>query len=192
MTCPDWRALVAAREAEPAADEPGWAEARRHAAQCSRCRVEALCVDPLLLFARLPERPVAPREIAEMQGAVAALVRASRVAQGGHPAPRGLRAAPSRRFPAARFAAALGVCSLLALSGVPRPQPAGIGPFANAGEFSTGLAAPAALPARNTGVERARPMQSLVEELGRPGARIYELPQADMAVVMIVDASLDV
>ena len=192
MTCPDWRALVAAGQAEPAADVPAWAEARRHAADCSRCRVEALAADPLLLFARLPERTVAPREIAEMQGAVAALVRASRVAQGGHVAPRALRAAASRHFPAARFAAALGVCSLLALSGVPRPQPAGFGPFANAGEFSADRAAPGALPARNTGVERARPMQTLVEELGRPGARIYELPQADMAVVMIVDASLDV
>ena len=40
--------------------------------------------------------------------------------------------------------------------------------------------------------EGASPVQSAVEELDRPGVRIYELPQADMAVVMIVDASLDV
>ena len=40
--------------------------------------------------------------------------------------------------------------------------------------------------------EDAAPMGSLVEDLDRPGARIYELPQSDMAVVMIVDASLDV
>ncbi len=128
----------------------------------------------------LLERTVAPREIADMQGAVAALVRANRVGQGGHLAPR---AASSRRFSASRFAAAVGVCSLLALSGAPRPQPAGFGTLAVAGSVSAGSEA---------GVQGTRPMQSLVEELGRPGARVYELPQADMAVVMIVDASLDV
>ena len=86
MSCPDWRTLSAAREAEtlattaiaataPDADPPGWAEAREHAAQCSRCRAEALAADPLLLFARLPERVVTPAEIGDMQSAVAALVR---------------------------------------------------------------------------------------------------------------------
>jgi hypothetical protein len=183
MTCPDWRALIAAREAEPAADPPAWAEARLHAAHCRRCRSEALAADPLLLFARLPERAVAPREIADMQGAVASLVRASRVAQGGHLPALAPRAAASRTFSASRLAAALGVCSLLALSGAPRPQPAGVGTLAVAGSAFAG-----AEPL----TEGSRPMHSLVEELGRPGARVYELPQADMAVVMIVDASLDV
>ena len=40
----------------PAVDPPAWAEARRHAAHCDRCRRAALAADPLLLFARLPER----------------------------------------------------------------------------------------------------------------------------------------
>ena len=184
MTCPDWRALVAAHEAEPEADEPDWAAARHHAAECSRCRAEALAADPLLLFARLPERNVEPREIVDMQGAVAALVRASRVTQGGHLAsPLAPRATSFRLFSASRIAAALGVCSLLALSGAPRPQPAGVGVLAAAGNLLVGT---------EGGSEDALPMHSLVEELGRPGARIYDLQQADMAVVMIVDASLDV
>jgi len=185
MTCPDWRALVAARDAEPSADLPAWAEARRHAAQCSCCRGEALAADPLLLFSRLPEPAVSAHEIAEMQASVASLVRASRVAQ-GDPLTPGRSAAVAESTgtrSVTRFAAALGVCSLLALSGTPRTHPSALGTLAAAGSL---LAGPAAV------VEDARTMQSVVEELDRPGARIYELPQAGMAVVMIVDASLDV
>lgn len=186
MTCPDWRALVAARDAEPAADLPAWAAARRHAAQCSLCRGEALAADPLLLFSRLPKpAPAAADEIADMQAAVASLVRASRVAQ-SDPVTRGrngaVAASPGTRT-VTRFAAALGVCSLLALSGAPRTHPPGLGTLAAAGSLLAGAEAV---------VDEERAMQSVVEELDRPGARIYELPQAGMAVVMIVDASLDV
>ena len=42
MTCPDWRTLVAARDAGPAVELPAWAEARRHAAGCDRCLAAAL------------------------------------------------------------------------------------------------------------------------------------------------------
>jgi hypothetical protein len=182
MSCPDWQVLIAARDAAPEVDPPGWAEARHHAAQCSRCREAALAADPLLLFTRLPERTVTPAEIGDMQSAVAALVRASRVGR-SDPKPEtttplsfGKRA--SGRLTATRVAAALGVCSLLALSGVPRsPSPAGGAVDASA-TFD--------------GMQGMPRFDSVVEELDRPGARIYELPQPDMAVVMIVDASLDV
>ncbi len=120
-----------------------------------------------------------------MQAAVASLVRASRVAQ-RDPLPRGRNgavAASSRTRTVTRFAAALGVCSLLALSGAPRTHPPGLGTLAAAGSLLAGAEAV---------VDEERAMQSVVEELDRPGARIYELPQAGMAVVMIVDASLDV
>lgn len=184
MSCPDWQALAAARaasETASAADLPAWSEARRHAAQCSRCRAEALRADPLLLFARLPERQVTAGEIADMQSAVAALVRAGRIArsaQGGEPQAR--RATGSGLFSLSRIAAALGVCSLLALSGTPRSHRPGLG---GAGS----------LPAEQAALASEEPpLDSALEELDRPGARIYELPQSDMAVVMIVDASLDV
>ena len=80
------------------------------------------------------------------------------------------------------MAAALGVCSLLALSGAPRSRPVEAGMFAAGG----------ARAVQGERAEELLPLGSVVEELDRPGARIYELPQADMAVVMIVDASLDV
>ena len=190
MTCPDWRTLVAARDAGPAVELPAWAEARRHAAGCDLCRRAALAADPLLLFARLPERAVTPADIADMQSAVSSLVRASRVGsagRGGHPLPESLRAgaAGSGARSIARVAAVLGVCSLLALSGAPRPRPPVLAALAS----GSGLAGPGQL---GTSAEDAAPLGSVVEELDRPGARIYELPQSDMAVVMIVDASLDV
>lgn len=196
MICPDWRALVAARDAHPAAESPLWAEARRHAGRCSRCREAALAADPLLVFARLPERQVSAGEIGDMQAAVAALVRAGRVGQGSDPGLPGRRSSrragvagaagvigllPVARLSVFRIAAALGICSLLALSGTPRFHPAALGPLAAATR-----AEPEAL------ASEALPVGSVVEELDRPGARIYELPQSDMAVVMIVDASLDV
>lgn len=182
MSCPDWRALVAARDAEPAADLPAWAEARRHAAKCGRCRQEALLADPLLLFSRLPERRVTPDEIGDMQAAVAALVRAGRIAQGGRSGSGSARrSAGSGLFSISRVAAALGICSLLALSGAPRSRPAGLGEVALGPQSTRAALAGEVLP-----------LDSVVEELDRPGARIYELPQSDMAVVMIVDASLDV
>lgn len=194
MSCPDWRELAALREVA-APDLPAWAEARRHAAQCEGCRKEALAADPLLLFARLPERRVTPGEILDMQAAVTALVRAGRVAGsspagsdtsdssehlGGGSAAGGVRR--SVRFSFMRLAAALGICSLLALSGAPRPRSPRVGT----------LDGGAVLAAQGASAEEAQSYGSVVEELDRPGARIYELPQSGMAVVMIVDASLDV
>ncbi len=182
MSCPDWRTLTAARDTDSAVDLPAWVEARRHAAECPHCRGEALAADPLLLFERLPERRVTPDEIAGMQAAVASLVRASCVGRGGQLLARPVPAASGWRS-VSRFAAALGVCSLLALSGAPGPHSRGFADLAAEGS---------SLQALEAAFEDSSPVQSAVEELDRPGVRIYELPQADMAVVMIVDASLDV
>ncbi len=187
MTCPDWRTLTAARDADPAAESPAWEEARRHAAHCGRCREAALAADPLLLFARLPERQVSADEIGDMQSSVAALLRASRVGPVGPFSKDRDRSTPTLRrafgrLGVFRVAAALGVCSLLALSGAPRSRPVEAGMFAAGG----------ARVVQGERAEELLPLGSVVEELDRPGARIYELPQADMAVVMIVDASLDV
>ncbi len=193
MSCPDWRTLAAAREADPWVDSPAWTAACRHLAECSRCRREALAVDPLLVFAGRPERRVSPSEIAGMQAGVASLVRAGRVGRAGSTgsagsigsdirggqASAGTGAPPVGFRSVTRFAATLGACILLALSGAPR--------FHTAGPDGRDVVA-----VREVVGAGAAQMHSSVEELDRPGARIYDLPQADMAVVMIVDASLDV
>lgn len=183
MSCPDWRTLVAARAADSWVDSPAWTEACRHLAECSCCRRAALAADPLLVFAGLPERVASSSEIASMQAAVASLVRAGRVGRRAGSESAGRGAPPAGLRSVTRFAAALGACTLLALSGAPRPHSAGTGGRAAAGDF---------VAIQEAAVEGVAQMQSTVEELDRPGARVYDLPQADMAVVMIVDASLDV
>ncbi|MEO8277151.1 MAG: hypothetical protein ABI639_13130 [Thermoanaerobaculia bacterium] len=220
MTCPDWSSLAASREADPGADSAAWESARRHLSGCDRCRPAALAAEPLLLFDRLPARLVDAGEIADMQAGVGALLRAARVEQrslaGSAPATAGAELWRS----ASRVAALLGGCALLLLSGSRSPSspsspwspsspsslassnPTQIAPqFADAAHAAHAADAAADfaasrtggfLLARDPGALTAAPAQSAVEELDRPGARIYELPQRDMAVVMIVDASLDV
>jgi hypothetical protein len=186
--CPDWRGIALEREADPLVDPAGWDEARAHLALCEACRREALAADPLLLFAGLPlaASEVAPTAaITAMQDSVLAMVRASRVAAPAASAAPG----NSRRSAAAlRYAAGFVVASLLAFSGAPGERRARRG-----GEAAlAGAANPAeaeAIAARSESVDFALPM---VEELDRPEARVYELSNADLAVVMIVDAGLDV
>jgi len=193
--CRDWSALAAERDTIPLADPAGWDEARAHLAGCEACRRAALAADPLFLFAALPPSAVPPAEwgasarrataiaantdasdASEMTSAVLALVRASRVAA---PADRPLR----RGAASMRWAAALVVASLFALSGAPRsPRP----PIAVAVE------APAPGGEMAGFGETVDFVQPMVEELDRPEARVYELSNADLAVVMIVDAGLDV
>ena len=167
MSCPDWRRLAALREAQPELDPPGWEAVRDHLASCPACRREAVAADPLLAFTRLAEPPADPGLEHEMQGAVAAMIRAARLET-----PR----RSARAAGLAKLAAGLGTVALLMFSGSPpgrAPEP-------------TNLAAADAL------VIDEGPATAILEDLDRPGARIYELPQDDLAVVMIVDSSLDV
>ncbi len=168
MSCPDWRDLVAARERDPGADPPGWAEARRHLAECAVCRALAVDLDPSLLFVHLPAPRVTAADVAAMQGAVAALVRAGRV----EPRARPLARRAWRGVAAAAIALlALGVEAGPRRGALPAPQEA----VAGLPEESFD---PGALPS--------------LEEIDRPEARVYQVPADGLAVVMIVDASLDV
>ncbi len=175
MSCPDWRALLAARERDPDVDPPGWSEARGHLAECRACRSVAAEIDPVLIFAALPAPRVAPAEIAEMQRAVAALVRAERVA------PRASEpVAARRRRRAGRLARGAAAAAVLLLALGVEAGPRRVAP--GAGE------ALAALP--EAGPDTFAP--PALEEIDRPQARIYQLPAEGLSVVMIVDASLDV
>lgn len=167
MSCPDWRRLVALREEDPSRDPDGWEAARRHLADCAPCRREAIAADPLLVFAPRAATPTPAAREAEMLASVTALVRAERLAERR-------RALASSTF--GRLAAGLGVLALLSLSGAPSPRQ---------------LPAPAAQVAGVDGLA-GTPPAAILEDLDRPDARVYELPQSDIALVMIVDASLDV
>lgn len=165
MSCPDWLALSAERERDPGTDPPGWAEARAHLAVCAGCRAQAIDLDPSLLFVNLPAPRVAAADVADMQRAVAALVRAERV----DARPR------ARRLWRGAAAAAVVLLALAVEAGPRRAAPG-----------------PVAVAAALTGVESDLGSPPVIEELDRPEARVYQLPAEGLSVVMIVDASLDV
>jgi hypothetical protein len=194
--CPDWTALAAARMSEkagmaqmaengaPLADTPGFAAARAHLAACPDCRRAALAADPLFLFSTLEpaEELNEPRgaldrddpAVREMQSSVLALVRASRVAP--EAARESAKGRPASRW--LRYAAGFVIASLLGLSGVSRAprEEAAVPP----------------VPETFADWAEAAEDPATVEELDRPEARVYELSNAELAVVMIVDAGLDV
>ncbi len=180
MSCAEWprlRPWVARRLESGAGDEPTSvaAAATEHLAGCAECARRAYALDPSLLFLALREpsgvEAAASGEIAAMRAGVAAMraVRASQWAGGWG---RG------RRLHAWRWAAtALLVAASLVLSG----HPAGLGPPAR----DLAAAAPAAAPPEVD-------LLPVVEELGRPEARVYQFAGDDLSVVMIVDETLDV
>lgn len=184
MSCPDWRRLVAEREAGAGDAGPAWAAARQHLGSCPRCREAALAADPTLIFLRLPAPTVPAAEVVAMQQGVAALIRASRVRVSGVRAPavpggRLFDPRPARRLrgDAMRWARPAAAAALLAI-GV--------------------LQAPAARESVAKSFAPARPFPAVVastgsvlEDLDLPDARVYEVTSEEMQVVMVVDSSLD-
>lgn len=166
MSCPDWRTAVAARERDPFGDPPGWSEVRSHLSSCSSCRREALAVDPLLLFQRLTTPAVSDAEIASMQQGVAALIRAGRVG----------RQSGGRRALAVRVAAAAAL-----VAAVLTVQPTRVPEGAVSADREAWAAVSASLP-----------VQPLIDEVDSEQARVYELSSDGVAVVMVVDANLNV
>lgn len=175
MSCPDWKALVRAREAG-GDDPPGWRRSLEHLAGCESCRGEALEADPTLLFQHLPEVRVGAGEVAAMRDAVATLVRARRLAASVPAAPPARSSSRRWRRPAA--AAALLAAALSLSPAIPPPG--------NAGQATAAFPELAATPRGSTA-----PTHALVEELDLPDARVYQLAREDLSVVMIVDPSLD-
>jgi hypothetical protein len=189
-SCPDWPALVAARDAALAdgAAEAAWVEALDHLDGCAACRRPALATDPTLLFRSLPRVEVNAAEVASMRQAVASMRRAQRVT----PEP------PRRRFArtAARLAAlgrhgrGLAAAALLAATagglwlGLPLGERAVEPPAATAGET-----VPAAPPAE--GAPAAN--EPVFMDLARPhAADVYRVGSGGLQVVMVVDETLDV
>lgn len=174
IACRECRAIVAERAADPAVDPARWPEARTHLAACRACREAALAADPTVLFQFLPPVEIEHSEIADMGRAVATLVRASEIE----------RRAPRRAAWTGRAAAAAAIATLALLAGAPGQRP-----VATASR-TAGLAP---VDARETAdaITAELASQPLVEDLDRPQARVYELPAEGLAVVMIVDSSLD-
>lgn len=177
MSCPDWTALTAHRhDGSIGGVEPeGWSEALAHFdAGCSLCRKAALKSDPTLVFRRLAEVPAVRMteaqeraEVESVRHAVAAMRAASRLGS-----VRKRKGAGWKRWSAA---AALAMMVLTVPSDNPR-QPA-----EQAAIFQAGAA--------DAGQADDMPLEGAVN---LPGARVYQLSQDDLAVVMVVDESIDI
>ncbi len=197
MNCPAWPDLVARRDRGDSGAESAWDRALAHADGCADCAEEARAAEPLLLFRALAgsderdagaDAAASPAEILEMKAAVATLRRAS--AADSHAlrpvASRlGIPVSPAGRRAVSGVAAAL----LLAASLVLLP---GAGPVAVSEAPPVAPAVAVAVARVSTLASEAGRSAALLDGPPRPGARIYELRQEDLAVVMIVDESLDV
>lgn len=206
MTCRDgrtWRALLEHRFVE-AAEPAEWSEALAHLDGCGSCRRIALAIDPSLVFQRLAE-PVAAAvsaasvsEIEAMRAAVAGLRRASALGMSS-PSSRSSNqeARPRRTLPRrltadvlvklGRLAAA---AALLIALGAQIPVARRGGEVSPAAGLAAMQVAGSALTPDLAGGAGGGSL-GVSGDVGRPQARVYEIAYRDMAVVMVVDKSLD-
>lgn len=193
MSCPDWRRLLAARERGAGDDPPGWAEALEHLEACPRCRRTALEAEPLLALRRLAEPVLEPDEGRRMVAATQALRR------------RQTAAARWRRRAAAAVAVVTVGAALAVGSGILERSEGARSVERSHGPAVSGVAAPventgdpAAVTEMTAGAgiaprpaaSSSAPTPSLFD-LERPTARVYEVTDADLAVVVVVDQELD-
>jgi len=75
MSCPDWSALAARRDAD-VAGEAAWDDALVHFDGCAQCRDQAFAAEPTLHFRSLPRIAASDADVAGMRQAVAALRQA--------------------------------------------------------------------------------------------------------------------
>jgi hypothetical protein len=183
VSCGEWvrlRPWVAARLERGADPASAAAEsaAPDHLAECAECRRLACALDPSLVFLKLreprePSDAAGQREIAEsaaMRERVAAM-RAMKTKWSGEV--RGGTRAGGWRWAAAALLVGAGLAQ--------GDRPAAVAPFPLALAAGPAVAVPTELE-----------LQPVVEELGRPEARVYQFAGDDLSVVMIVDETLDV
>ena len=166
MTCPDWRAALALREVDDTHAQ--WLGARAHMDTCPKCRRQALAADPTLVFAGAEVLRVSDGEVESIRRAVHA---ARRVRQTERALVRQLSGTGAGLVAAVLLAMVL---LLPATTSPPSAPLAATTPSPIFADFWTSEASP------------------LIEAIDRPQARIYQLGEDDLSVVMIVDESLDV
>ncbi|MEZ5333296.1 MAG: hypothetical protein R2991_14925 [Thermoanaerobaculia bacterium] len=159
-----WRRLLAHRFELDGTVPSEVAEALAHLDVCPTCRARAVAVDPLLVFRGARALPE-PADAAAMVDAVRAGRRL-----------RSVERRASARRSAGVAAALVAGALLLAPTALYRASEA---PEPGAPEISV---APAAVPSDSP----------LIENLDRPGARVYQWGSEAVSVVMVVDESLDV
>lgn len=175
MSCPDWTALTAHRH-EGSPEPEGWSEALAHFdGGCALCRKAALKADPTLVFRRLAQVPASTMsesqeraEVESVRQAVAAMRAASR-----------LESVQKRKASGWKRWSAAAALAMMVLT-VPAHE-GGRQPADKAAIFQAGVA--------EAGDAEEMTLEGAVN---LPGARVYQLSQDDLAVVMVVDESIDI
>ena len=169
MTCRfDWADLVAHRRT--GSNEPaGWRGALEHLRECGACRERALIEDPTLVFVAGEAVAVSEAEVEAMVADVGNLIRARETE----------RAADSSGRRVWRYAAAAAAAAVMVfLPTFSARQVTGTADTAQVG------------PA--PGADLSESPAPMIEALDRPEARIYQLGEEDLSIVMVVHESLDV
>lgn len=176
MNCSDGRQLMGRLREDGRLDDDQRRDLVEHFSDCPDCRRDGLAADPTLLFLGASPLELERSEVASIRRTVRAMQRA-----------RDLDAAGSRSWTHVLRAAAAAILltALLLLPGgqkrlaVPSPEPDTLsgGPLHAGGEDLAPVS--------------VWESPSLIENLDRPEARIYQLTEQDLSIVMIVDESLD-
>jgi hypothetical protein len=173
VSCPDWRQLTARRRRE-GSDPAEWAEAMAHFDSCLPCRREALAADPLLVFRRLPAVELGAAEERSEVEAVRQAVSAMRTAR---------RLAARRSFGGWRRWSAAAVLALAALTVSRDKDPQ----LEMERTVRASLLVPLAQPAPARGM-----IAPTIDVLNHPDARVYQMNDHGLSVIMVVHESFDV
>lgn len=174
-SCPDWRRLLRHRLEAGRREPAGWGDAVTHLSTCRACRAEALAIDPTVIFVAGRTTDLERSELDEIKRSVNAVRRAREVEE-AFARPVGV----ARKIGAA--AALLAFLLLLPPAAVDLPD----------GLVPAGIPGLEELESLATGTQPSPVVSPLIEPLDRPLARIYQLGQEDLSLVMVVDESLDV
>jgi hypothetical protein len=150
-----------------------------HLRGCSTCRRRAIEEDPTLVFSLLEPIRLGEDQIGAIQRAVETLRRS-----------RTLDAVDESRTSAGRRLATLVACVVSVLLLLPL---AGQRRLDEGSNPELEVASQQPLELRLEGPQWAEDGRhpSVIEDLSRPGARVYQLTEDDLALVMIVDETLD-
>jgi hypothetical protein len=179
MTCAELDRMapdsLLASELEPVE----YRRAADHLRECPECRRRAVVADPAVLFVDLPSLEVTDAEVEAVRSAVGAMRRARALEEES--------SRPHGRWWRHAAAAALLAALLLVPGNTPVYQEAVNGSPGLTG----GVGELESLIDKGGFLASATEPSSIIENLNRPQARIYQLTEEDLSVVMIVDESLD-
>lgn len=184
--CPDWRQLILRREVYATEESAEWREALEHRRECVRCQQASLEADPLMFLTGLPTADVSDHEIADMQARVA---ERRRVETAGpwrawlrpSQSPVWLRTAAA----AVALAATVGVVQL---GWLPASWTRPSSPLQTADSTGASIEREDSLPDLPDDLA----LLPLFEGLDLREARVYQMTEGDLDLVMIVDGSLDI